>query len=112
MPSLSRSYNSFTESGIITRWNFDEGEPFVAGDALGEIETDQGMFELEAMEDGFVARHLVKANKALAEGGGGGDNNDNGGDQIEVGVPILVTVEEAEDVETFRDFVPPTGSST
>jgi len=109
MPSLSRSYNSFTESGIVTRWNFDEGEPFVAGDALGEIETDQGMFELEAMEDGFVARHLVKADEALVEGGGEGNNND-GGDQIKVGVPILVTV--AEDVETFRNFVPPTGSST
>mmetsp|Transcript_14116 Transcript_14116/g.30685 ORF Transcript_14116/g.30685 Transcript_14116/m.30685 type:complete len:176 (+) Transcript_14116:193-720(+) len=98
MPSFSRSYNSFTDHGRVIKWNFEEGQPFAAGDALGEIDTDQGVFELEAQEEGFVARHLIEA-------------EDGGGVKIEVGIPILVTVEEEEDVATFRDFVPPAGQS-
>lgn len=93
MPSLSKAYNAFTKEGVVSKWNFDVGEEFSAGNSLGEIETDQGTFEIDAQEDGFVAKHLVPA---------GSDNA-----PVKVGVPILVYVDDEEDVGVFKDFVPP-----
>ena len=86
MPALSPTM----ESGTISKWNLKEGEAFSAGDSLAEIETDKASIDFEAQDDGIIAKILVE--------GGTSD--------IPVGFPIVVTVEEEEDVAAFKDFVP------
>eukprot|EP00956_Cyclotella_meneghiniana_P026490 scaffold57386_cov66-Cyclotella_meneghiniana.AAC.11 len=109
MPSLSRSYNNFTEYGIISKWNIQEGQPIRVGESICEIQTDQGMFELDALDNGYMARHLVQATTlptTTAATTISADDDDGATYQkIKVGVPIFVTVEEMEDVEMFRDYV-------
>mmetsp|Transcript_2680 Transcript_2680/g.3164 ORF Transcript_2680/g.3164 Transcript_2680/m.3164 type:complete len:240 (-) Transcript_2680:192-911(-) len=87
MPALSPTM----EAGTISSWKVAEGEAFVAGDSLAEIETDKATIDFEAQDDGVIAKILVQA----------------GSDEVKVGVPIVVTVEEEEDVAAFQDFVPP-----
>lgn len=77
------------EAGTISSWKVQEGESFAAGDSLAEIETDKATIDFEAQDDGFVAKILVEA----------------GSDEINVGVPIVVTVEEEDDIDSFKDFV-------
>eukprot|EP00586_Coscinodiscus_wailesii_P002512 CAMPEP_0172484928 /NCGR_PEP_ID=MMETSP1066-20121228/12606_1 /TAXON_ID=671091 /ORGANISM="Coscinodiscus wailesii, Strain CCMP2513" /LENGTH=196 /DNA_ID=CAMNT_0013249769 /DNA_START=244 /DNA_END=834 /DNA_ORIENTATION=+ len=85
MPALSPTM----ESGTIASWNVSEGDVFAAGDSLAEIETDKATMAFEAQDDGYVAKILVEAGQA----------------ELKVGQPILVTVEEEEDVPAFKDFV-------
>lgn len=85
MPALSPTM----ETGTISEWKFSEGESFSAGDSLAEIETDKATIDFEAQDDGVVAKLLVEAGSA----------------DITVGVPIMVTVEEEDDVASFKDFV-------
>lgn len=87
MPALSPTM----EAGTISSWKVGEGESFSAGDSLAEIETDKATIDFEAQDDGVVAKILVEA----------------GSGEINVGVPILVTVEEEDDVGAFKDFVAP-----
>uniref|UniRef100_A0A7S1B714 Dihydrolipoamide acetyltransferase component of pyruvate dehydrogenase complex n=2 Tax=Corethron hystrix TaxID=216773 RepID=A0A7S1B714_9STRA len=84
MPSLSPTM----ESGQISSWDKDEGDEFVAGDVLCQIETDKATVDFEAQDDGVIAKILVPA----------------GPDTIACGEPILVTVEEAGNLGAFRDF--------
>ena len=84
MPALSPTM----ESGTISKWNVSEGSTFVAGDSLAVIETDKASMDFEAQDDGVVAKLLV------SEGG-----------ELNVGVPIIVTVEEEGDVSAFANFV-------
>eukprot|EP00978_Attheya_sp_CCMP212_P031799 scaffold121551_cov39-Attheya_sp.AAC.2 len=88
MPALSPTM----EAGAISSWTVAEGESFMAGDSLAEIETDKATIAFEAQDDGVVAKHLVTA----------GD-----GAEIIVGTAILVVVEEPEDVAAFASFVAP-----
>lgn len=85
MPALSPTM----ETGTISEWKVKEGEAFVAGDSLAEIETDKASIDFEAQDDGVVAKILVDAGTA----------------DITVGKPIMVTVEEEDDVAAFADFV-------
>lgn len=84
MPALSPTM----ESGSIAKWNVSEGDAFAAGDSLAEIETDKATVDFEAQDDGVVAKILAPA---------------NAGD-VPVNAPILVTVEEEEDVAAFADY--------
>ena len=77
-------------SGTISKWNVSAGDSFSAGDSLAVIETDKATIDFEAQDDGVVAKILVP------EGGG----------ELDVGAPIMVTVEEADDVAAFLNFVP------
>mmetsp|Transcript_5347 Transcript_5347/g.10974 ORF Transcript_5347/g.10974 Transcript_5347/m.10974 type:complete len:408 (-) Transcript_5347:58-1281(-) len=86
MPALSPTMSS----GNISKWNVAEGDSFSAGDSLAVIETDKATMDFEAQDDGIVAKILVP------EGGG----------ELEVGIPIMVTVEEAADVASFANFTP------
>ena len=85
MPALSPTM----EAGTISAWRVSEGDSFAAGDSLAEIETDKATIDFEAQDDGVVAKILVEA----------------GSNEIKVGVPVLVTVEEEDDVKAFKDFV-------
>jgi len=86
MPALSPTM----ETGTIATWKVAEGDSFGAGDSLAEIETDKATIDFEAQDEGVVAKILMQA----------------GVSDIKVGVPILVTVEEADDVSAFANFVP------
>lgn len=88
MPALSPTM----EEGTIAKWNVGEGESFVAGDSLAEIETDKATIDFEAQDDGFVAKILVDPK--------------GGGSMVKVNEPIMVVVEDEADVASFRDFVP------
>ncbi len=55
MPALSPT---MTEGGL-ARWLVKEGDRVSAGDVIAEIETDKATMDLEAVDDGVVARILV-----------------------------------------------------
>jgi pyruvate dehydrogenase E2 component (dihydrolipoamide acetyltransferase) len=84
------------ETGTIATWKVKEGDSFAAGDSLAEIETDKASIDFEAQDDGVVAKLLVKAGTA----------------DIAVGKPIMVTVEDKDDVAAFSNFVPEDDSAS
>jgi len=86
MPALSPTM----QSGTLSEWKIEEGSPFQAGDSLAEIQTDKASIAFEAQDDGFIAKYLVPA-----------------GTEVNVGDPIMVTVEDGEFVKAFANFVPP-----
>lgn len=85
LPALSPTM----ETGTIASWNMEEGDTFGPGDVICSVETDKATVDFEAQDDGVVAKILVQA----------------GGDELEVGVPIMITVEEEEDAPAFKDYV-------
>lgn len=77
------------EVGTIASWNKEEGEAFGPGEVICSVETDKATVDFEAQDDGVVAKILVPA----------------GPDEIQVGVPIMITVEDEADVAAFKDYV-------
>lgn len=55
MPALSPT---MTE-GNIAAWKIKEGDSFSAGDVLLEIETDKAQMDVEAQDDGILAKITV-----------------------------------------------------
>lgn len=82
MPSLSPTM----ETGSIAKWNLNVGDRFEAGSSLCDVETDKATVSFDATDEGYIAKILVTA----------GD--------IKVGQPLLVTVDEKEDVAAFANF--------
>ena len=87
MPALSPTM----EVGTLAEWHVSEGSEFGAGDSLARIETDKASIDFEAQDDGVVAKILVQGTA----------------EDVAVGTPIMVTVEDPEDVAAFADFVAP-----
>jgi acetyl/propionyl-CoA carboxylase alpha subunit len=56
MPALSPT---MTE-GSIASWKIKEGDSFSAGDVLLEIETDKAQMDVEAQDDGILAKITVR----------------------------------------------------
>jgi len=86
LPALSPTM----EGGTIAAWKVQEGGSFSAGDVVAEIETDKATVDFEAQDDGIIAKIFVEA-----------------GSETKVGDPIMVVVEEWEDVAAFKDFPVP-----
>eukprot|EP00613_Pedinella_sp_CCMP2098_P060250 CAMPEP_0171985368 /NCGR_PEP_ID=MMETSP0993-20121228/274314_1 /TAXON_ID=483369 /ORGANISM="non described non described, Strain CCMP2098" /LENGTH=146 /DNA_ID=CAMNT_0012638231 /DNA_START=24 /DNA_END=461 /DNA_ORIENTATION=+ len=90
LPALSPTM----EAGTIGMWNVKEGDSFDAGDVIAEIETDKATMGFEAQDPGVVAKILVQA-----------------GQEIKVGTPIVVIVDDADDgaalVASFSTFTAP-----
>ncbi len=78
MPALSPTM----EEGNLAKWLVKEGDQVAPGDVIAEIETDKATMEVEAVEEGTVAKILV------AEGSEG----------VKVNAVIAVLAEEGEDV--------------
>lgn len=55
MPALSPTMTQ----GNIGTWKKKEGDKVAPGDVLVEIETDKATMDLEAQEDGFLAKILL-----------------------------------------------------
>jgi len=84
MPALSPT---MTE-GKLAKWVKNEGDEVSAGDVIAEIETDKATMEVEAVDEGKIAKILIA----------GGTEN------VAVNTPIAVLLEEDEksaDVDAF-----------
>src|SRR3954468_367687 len=77
MPALSPTM----EQGKLAKWLKKEGDKVKPGDVLAEIETDKATMEVEAIDEGVLAKILV------------GDGTDN----VAVNTPIAVLAGEGED---------------
>jgi pyruvate dehydrogenase E1 component beta subunit len=86
MPALSPTM----EQGKLAKWLKNEGDPVRAGDVIAEIETDKATMEVEAVDEGVLARILVP----------GGTEN------VAVNTPIAVIAEEGEDATAIEAIVP------
>ncbi|KAF1838824.1 hypothetical protein BDW02DRAFT_564676 [Decorospora gaudefroyi] len=82
MPALSPT---MTE-GNIASWKIKEGDSFSAGDVLLEIETDKAQMDVEAQDDGILAKITV------------GD----GSKAVQVGTRIGVTAEPGDDLSSLE----------
>ncbi len=89
MPALSPT---MTE-GNIAKWAVKEGELFSAGDVLLEIETDKASMDVEAQDDGILAK--------ITQG--------DGAKGIKVGSRIGVIAEPGDDLSSLE--IPPEESS-
>jgi len=78
MPALSPT---MTE-GKIARWVKSEGDTVRAGDVLAEIETDKATMEVEAVDEGVLAKIVIP----------------EGTDHVLVNTPIALITENGEDV--------------
>ena len=76
MPALSPTM----EEGKLAKWLVKEGDSVTSGDVIAEIETDKATMEVEAVDEGTIARILV------AEGTEG----------VKVNTPIAVLAGEGE----------------
>lgn len=78
MPALSPT---MTE-GILSKWLKKEGDTIKSGDIIAEIETDKATMEVEAADDGVLAKILVA----------------EGSEAVPVNAPIAVLVKEDENI--------------
>ena len=78
MPALSPTM----EQGKLAKWLKKEGDPVKPGDVLAEIETDKATMEVEAIDEGILAKILVP----------------DGTDNVAVNTPIAILAGEGEDV--------------
>ncbi len=78
MPALSPTM----EEGNLAKWLVKEGDSVAPGDVIAEIETDKATMEVEAVDEGVVAKILVP----------------EGTEGVKVNAPIAVLAEEGEDV--------------
>ncbi|KAM3070340.1 pyridoxine biosynthesis protein [Clarireedia jacksonii] len=89
MPALSPT---MTE-GNIAKWNVKEGDSFSAGDVLLEIETDKASMDVEAQDDGVLAKITMP----------------DGSKGIKVGTRIGVVAEPGDDLGSLE--IPPEDSA-
>ncbi|KAF2275989.1 uncharacterized protein EI97DRAFT_494486 [Westerdykella ornata] len=89
MPALSPT---MTEGNIAT-WRVKEGDSFSAGDVLLEIETDKAQMDVEAQDDGVLAKIIQ------------GD----GSKSVQVGTRIAITAEPGDDLSSLE--LPPEDSA-
>ena len=55
MPALSPTM----ESGTLSKWLVKEGDSVTSGDVIAEIETDKATMEVEAVDEGTMAKIVV-----------------------------------------------------
>jgi pyruvate dehydrogenase E2 component (dihydrolipoamide acetyltransferase) len=78
MPRLSDTM----EEGTLIKWNVKPGDTVSAGDHLADVETDKATMELQAFEDGTVAKLVLEE-----------------GQTVPIGQAILILTEDGESVE-------------
>ncbi|AWN36427.1 pyruvate dehydrogenase complex E1 component subunit beta [Methylobacterium radiodurans] len=78
MPALSPTM----EEGKLSKWLKKEGDAVKSGDVLAEIETDKATMEVEAIDEGVLAKILIA----------------EGTENVAVNTPIAIIAGEGEDV--------------
>ncbi|KAG7805782.1 hypothetical protein KL921_005314 [Ogataea angusta] len=84
MPALSPTMTQ----GNIVKWHKKVGDALQPGESIAEVETDKASMDFEFQEEGFLAKILVP----------------DGTQDIPVGKPVAVYVEESGDVAAFEGF--------
>jgi pyruvate dehydrogenase E1 component beta subunit len=74
------------EEGTLARWKVKEGDRVSSGDVIAEIETDKATMEVEAVDEGVLARILIPA----------------GSENVKVNTPIALLAEAGEDVTAAK----------
>jgi len=82
MPALSPTM----EEGTLAKWLKAEGDRIAAGDVIAEIETDKATMEVEAVDEGTLAKILVP----------------EGTEGVKVNAVIAVLAEEGEDASNVE----------
>ena len=85
MPALSPTM----EEGNVSKWLKQEGDKVAAGDVIAEIETDKATMEVEAVDEGTLAKILIAA----------------GTEGVKVNTPIAVLAVDGEDVDQAGEGV-------
>ncbi|GAA5104089.1 pyruvate dehydrogenase complex dihydrolipoamide acetyltransferase [Bartonella jaculi] len=91
MPALSPTM----EEGNLSKWNVKEGDKVSSGDVIAEIETDKATMEVEAVDEGTVAKIVVPA----------------GTQGVKVNSLIVVLAEEGEELAEVAKAVEDPSSS-
>jgi pyruvate dehydrogenase E1 component beta subunit len=86
MPALSPTM----EQGKLAKWLKAEGDTIKSGDIIAEIETDKATMEVEAVDEGVLAKILIAA----------------GTENVAVNTPIAVIAGEGEDVSASTAAAP------
>jgi pyruvate dehydrogenase E1 component beta subunit len=89
MPALSPTM----EQGKLAKWLKKEGDKVKPGDVLAEIETDKATMEVEAIDEGVLAKILIS----------------DGTDNVAVNTPIAVLAGEGEDMSSASARAPSQG---
>jgi pyruvate dehydrogenase E1 component beta subunit len=82
MPALSPTM----EEGTLAKWLVKEGDSVKPGDVLAEIETDKATMEVEAIDEGQIAKILVE----------------EGSEGVKVNTPIAMLASDGEDTSSFE----------
>ncbi len=82
MPALSPTM----EEGTLSKWIKQEGDAVKAGDVIAEIETDKATMEVEAVDEGVLAKILVP----------------DGTEGVKVNTPIALLAEDGEDASAVE----------
>ena len=77
MPALSPTM----EEGTLAKWHVKKGDAVRSGDVIAEIETDKATMEVEAVDEGTIARIVIP----------------EGTDNVKVGEVIALIAGEDED---------------
>lgn len=85
MPALSPTM----EHGNLAKWLKKEGDNVSAGEVIAEIETDKATMEVEAVDEGKIAKILVPS----------------GSKNVAVNSLIAVLLEDGEDAGAVKDFI-------
>ena len=85
MPALSPTM----EEGNLAKWLVKEGDIVASGDVIAEIETDKATMEVEAVEEGVIAKILVP----------------EGSEGVLINTVIAILAEEGEDVAAVASSV-------
>src|SRR6185312_5624473 len=85
MPALSPTM----EEGNLAKWVKKEGDKVAPGDVIAEIETDKATMEVEAVDEGTLAKIIVP----------------EGTEGVKVNARIAVLAAEGEDVDTAGEGI-------
>ena len=85
MPALSPTM----AEGNLIKWLKSEGDKVVAGDVIAEIETDKATMEVEAVDEGVLAKIIIPA----------------GTDNVKVNELIAIILEEGEDASAIDTII-------
>lgn len=75
--------------GAIAAWSKKEGDAVAEGDTLLEVDTDKSTMQVEAKDEGFVAKIFVE----------------DGTSDLPLGEPLAILVEDEADIAAFKDYV-------
>ena len=91
LPALSPS----VEQSKIVAWKKKEGDLVEADEAIASVQTDKAELDWQVTDDVYLAKILLQP-----------------GDEVPVGTPACIFVEDAKDVPAFKDYTPGAAASS